>query len=259
MSKYSLVFLCLFFLACTERRQERLLFSADERLSQERYTEAAEQLKRVVAINPESKLALRAIYKLGFTLETYLKDFEGALFNYQEFVRLSTDRVSIYEVQKRIANIYFEQLHDPDKAISAYKKLIAFSPESLELDLFQFRIAQSYFQQNNFEQARYEFQQLIERFPKSQYSARARFEVGNSYYMEGRYDIGVEALKQVVRNHPQSEFATEAEFLMAQCFEHQQKPESALLAYENIKGRYASPEILDLRIKELSQRLKNKR
>ena len=88
-------------------------------------------------------MAVKSLYKLGFTQETYLRDYDSAIFNYQEFIRLSQDRVSIYEVQKRIAGIYFEQYRDPDKAIAAYKKLLTLSPDSLEADLFQFRIAQS--------------------------------------------------------------------------------------------------------------------
>ena len=220
-----------------------------------RYAEASEIFHRAIAINPESKIAIKALYKLGFTLETYLKDFEGAVFNYQEFIRLSQDRVSVYEVQKRIANLYFDQYRESEKAVAAYKKLISFNPESLELDFFQFRVAESFFRQNNFDQSRLEYQQLLERFPRSQYSARARFEIGNTYYMESKYDVAIEAWKQVIRHHSQSEFATEAQFMMAQCLEQQGKLQNALQVYENITGRYSSPEILKLRITELKKRL----
>lgn len=252
---FFLLFCLACFTSCTEQRQLKFLEQADEKISQGQYSDGAELLRKAISANPDSKSAVKALYKLGFTLESYLKDFEGALFNYQEFIRLSQDRVSIYEVQKRIANIYFEQHRDSDKSIAAYKKLISFNPESLEIDLFQFRIGQAYFRQNNFEQARFEYQQLLERFPKSQFTARARFEVGNAYYMEGKYDIALEALKQVLRHHSQSEYATEAQFLMAQCLEHQDKLQNALQTYENIRGRYSSPEVLDLRVAELKKRI----
>jgi TolA-binding protein len=232
---------------------------AEEKAAQGAYAEAADLFKKTIAMNPESQTAVRSLYRLGFTLESNLKDMDGAIFNYTEFIRLARDRVSIYEVQKRIANIYFEQFHDADKAIAAYRKLIAYDPNSLEIDLFQFRIAQSYFQQNSFEQARHEYQQLLERYPKSQYNARARFEIGNTYYMEGRYDIAIEALKQVMRHNPQSEYANEAQFLMAECMEQEDKPEAAYQLYESIQGRYSSPEILAYRVSELKKRMKQKR
>jgi len=255
MRKALALILLLTLFGCTERRQGTLLQAADDKMAQAKYADGTELLRRAISMNPESKSAIRALYKLGFALESYLKDYEGALFNYQEFIRLSQDRVSIYEVQKRIANIYFEQYRESDKAIAAYKKLISFNPESLEADLFQFRIASVYFRLNNFEQARYEYQQLLERFPRSQFAPRARFEIGNAYYMEGKYDIAVEALKQVLRHHSQSEYAIEAQFLMGQCFENTDKLQNALQVYENIQGRYTSADVLNLRIAELKKRI----
>lgn len=241
--------------ACTERRQAALLDKADEQIAQGKYTDAVDLLRKIISLRPQSRTAVKALYKLGFTLESYLKDYDGALASYQEFTRQSADRVSVYEVQKRIANLYFEQNREPEKAVAAYKKLISFNPESLEIDVFQFRIGEAYFRQNNFEQARYEFQRLLERFPKSQFTARTRFAIGNTYYMEGKYDIAIEALKQVVRHHSESEYAIESQFLMAQCLEHTDKLQNALQVYENIRGRYMAPDVLDLRVEELKKRI----
>jgi TolA-binding protein len=246
-------------LGCTERKQRNLIYEADERLHQHRHEEAVELYRKAISLNPESAAAITGLYKLGFAYETLVRDHDAALFNFNEFIRLSRDPVKIYEVQKRVANIYFDQGKEPEKAIAAYKKLMAFSPDSLETDLFQFRVAQGHFQQNNFEQARIEFEELLEKFPKSPYVARARFEIGNAYYMEGKYDMGIEALKQVIRNHMQSEYATEAEFLMAQCMEQSNKLAPALQVYKNLRGRYTNAKILEFRITELEKRIKKEK
>jgi len=256
ISYFLALLLMVALLGCTERRQQSLIQEAEEKISRTQYAEGAELLKKAVSLNPESRSSSKALYKLGFTMESYLRDMEGALFNYHEFIRLSQDPVSIYEVLKRVANIYFEQTQDYEKAINSYKKLLSFSPESLEADVFQLRVALSFFQQNKFEQSREEFQTLTVKYPKSQYLARARYEIGNSYYMEGKYDIAVEALKQVLRLHPQSEFSTESQFLMGQCFEHLERFKEALQTYENIEGRYVSPEILKYRMNILRKKPK---
>lgn len=255
----SFLFLIVFLLSCTEQRQTQLLEQGEERSLQGNYAEAAELFRKAVTLNPEGKVGVKALYKLGFTLETYLKDYDTALFNFNEFVRLSQDKVAVYEVLKRIANIHFEQNKDNEKTIAAYKKLLELSPESLEKDFFQFRIAQSYFRANNFDQARTEYNQLIENFPKSQFIARSRFEIGNTYYMEAKYDIAQEALKQVIRHHPQSEFAGEAEFLLAQCLEQQNKLQAALFTYEIVKERYPSPQIIQFRIDAVKKRIKKEK
>lgn len=256
VSRYFFLLLLILLTSCTERRQQRLILDAEEKIGKSQYNEGAEILKKAIALNPESAAAAKALYKLGFTQESYLGDMEGALFNYNEFVRLSRDPVSVYEVLKRIAAIYYDQVQNYEKAIGAYKKLLAANPESLEADQFQLRVALSYFQENKFEQCRAELQTFVDKYPKSQYLARARYEIGNSYYMEGKYEIAIEALKQVLRLHPQSDFSTQSQFLMAECYEHLEKPKEALQTYENIEGRYASPEILSFRMDVLKKKLK---
>ncbi len=241
--------------ACTERRQNGLTQKAEEKIQAGAYAEAVDLYHKAIALNPDNKIAIKTLYKLGFAQEIYLKDFEGATFSYQEFIRLNQERVAIYEVLKRVANIYFEQSRDSDKAIAAYKKLIEMDPDSLERDLFEFRIATSFFRANNFDQARQEFQQLVEKFPKSNLIPRARFEIGNAYFMDGKYDVAVEALKQVLRHHPQSEQAVDAQFLIGQCYEHEGKFANALQIFEGLKERYRDPTLVEIRIKELKKRV----
>ena len=252
---YFFLSLLFVFVSCTERRQVRLLHEADSKLSQGDYTTGEELLRKVIAQAPESKTSIKALYKLGFALESSSRDFDGALFNYSEFIRLSKDPVSNYEVQKRIANLYYENFQDSKKAITAYRKLISLNPDSLEMDFFQFRIAESYFRLNNFDQARQEYRLLLDKFPKSQFAARTRFEIGNAYYMEGRYDVAIEALKQVERYHPTSEYAVEAEFLTAECYDHEDKLQSALQEYNELQGRYPVPAVLAAQIEGVKKRM----
>lgn len=229
--------------------------AGEELLAKGRPREAAELFRKAVSLGPETKTAVKAIYKLGFTHETYLQDFDTALFNYQEFIRLSRDRISLYEVQKRLANLVFDQGRDYEKAIASYRKLLTLSPESLEADFFQLRIAQAYFRVNNFEQARLEYQGLVDRYPKSQYIARARYEIGNAYFMEGKYEIAQEALKQVLRLAAQSEYAVEAVFLLGQCQEHREQLAEALQTYESIRGRYPASDVLEQHMSGVRKRL----
>lgn len=251
-----LLLFALLISGCSERRQASLLEEADEKIGRSAYGEASMVLKKAIALNPESRTAVKALYKLGFVLETYLRDFEGALFNYNEFIRLGTDPVAIYEVQKRVANLYFEQTNDPEKAAEAYRKLLTISPQTLEGDLFEFRIGEAYFRSNDFDKARVQFQTLVDKFPKSHLVPKARYEIGNTYYMEGKYEVAIEALRQVLRHHPQNEFALEAQFLTGQCFEHLDKFPAALQAYESLLDKYSPREVIQMRITEVTKRAK---
>ena len=254
--KALLLFLLLAAVGCTERRQSRLLDQAEVRLSENRPAEAAELYRKLISLDVDSKTAVKAYYRLGFAQETYLKDYEGALGSYLEFIKHSEDPVSVYEVQKRLANLYFQHLLDSDKAVETYRKLLVANPDTLEADLFLFRIAQAFFRMNKFEDARKEFQNLLERYPKSQFSAKARYSIGNTYFMQGSYSVAMEALKQVLRLHPNSDDAVEAQYLMAQCLEHDGKSQQAAEMYQSLKDRYPVPEVIELRIAEIQTRNK---
>ena len=201
-------------------------------------------------------MALKAIYRLGFTQETYLKDYEGAILSYQEFIRQSRDSLSVYEVEKRIAALHFESTKDPEKAVVLYRKLQTSNPTSLEGDFFQFRIGEAYFRKNNFEQARIEYENLLEKYPKSQYVARTHYQIGNSYYMEGKYEKAVEVLRHAIRQHAQSEFTVDAQFRLAECLEHVNQFKEAIQIYEAIQDRYPAKEVVAFRLVEAKKRSK---
>jgi len=185
-----------------------------------------------------------------------LRDPSTALSNYERFIDFSNDPMRNYEVQKRVANIYFEQQRDAKRAIDSYRKLLESNPKSLEADFFKFRVALSYYHLNDFDSARKEYQNLVEQYPKSQWTAKAKFEIGNTYFMEGRYPVAVVALKQMIRNHPQSEYAVEGQFLMAHCFTQMGKLENAMRIYLGLRKIYTSEELLELRIKDVRKKIK---
>src|SRR3989338_8501440 len=205
--------LVYFLAACTSSRQTHFIEQGDKRTFEGKYAESAEYFRKAIALNPENEAGLKALYKLGYVSESYLEDFDTAIVSYNEFIRNSRASVSVYEVQKRLANIYFDHKQDSEKSVVSYKNLLTMAANGPESDLFQFRIAQSYFRINNFEQARIEYENLLGQFPRSSYVPRARYEIANSYYMEAKYDSALDALKQVVRNHRQHEFGIEAEYL----------------------------------------------
>lgn len=196
---------------------------------------------------------------MGLLLELQLRDYDRAIFNYEEFIRLSTDHVSIYEVQKRIAGIYFDDLKNAEKSIAAYKKLIELSPDSLEQDLFQFRIGLNNFRMNNFPQARAEYQKLLDRFPKSQFASKARFEIGKSYYMEGNYETAIEAFKYSVRNDPNTAISDEARYYLAQCLEQLEKFSEAEVLYQSLLNSYPQPEVIKIRLEAVKKRIAKQR
>ena len=136
-----LLLLTFFVCGCTGRKQQKLLQKVNTEISRNEYGRAVELLRKLTALDPQSDISIGALYKLGFILETYLKDTKGALFNYEEFILRSPDSMRAYEVQKRIAGIYYERVQNRERAIVEYQKLLLSNPKSLEADFFQFQIS----------------------------------------------------------------------------------------------------------------------
>ena len=252
-----LTLLCLFS-GCTARKQKRFFEMAEDKIQSGSYFEAVDAFRRGISINPESRAALKALFRLGFAQEVYLRDYEASVYSYQEYLRLAQDPVGKYEVQKRVANVYFEHTQEPEKAMEAYRRLLELKIDSLERDQFYFRIARSHFLQNNFEEARSEYQNLLTQFPRSQLIPKTRFEIGNTYFMEGKYRLAIEAFKQVLRNHPQHPHAIEAQFWIAQSFEQLGELDQARENYKQLRIKYPTPEVVEKRLADLEKRIKKK-
>ncbi|MCB0403216.1 MAG: tetratricopeptide repeat protein [Bdellovibrionales bacterium] len=255
-STYLTVGLLLGLVACTQQRQERLLREGDHEISESRYVKAVELFRKALSMDPASAYGVKAAYKLGFVLETYFKDYEGALLSYEEFIKNSPDKVRNYGVRKRMASLQLEQLRDFEGAQESYKLLLDESPKGPEAGEFMFKMASAAFQQNKFEESRGIYQSLVERYPNSELVPGARYEIGNTYYMQERYEVALQALKQVLREHPQSKYSIEAQFLMARCLEQQLNFAEALEMYEGLEGRYFPKQVLSQRIEKIKPKVK---
>ena len=242
--------------ACTAQRQTRLFNLAEEKIEGGSYFEGADALRRGIALNPQSTMALKAIYRLGLLQEIYIRDYEAALNSYKEYLTIAKDYVGLYEVQKRVANIYFDHFQDPEKAILTYRRLLELQPDSLEKDQFQYRVGRSYFLQNNFSDSRSAYQELVDGMSRSELVPKARFEIGNTYFMEGKFDLAVEVFKQVLRFHAQHPQAIEAQFWIAQSYEQLGDLKQAQLYYEQLRLKYPTPGVIEKRLTDLKARVK---
>jgi len=100
--------------------------------------------------------------------------------------------------------------------------------------------------------ARDGFQQLIDRFPKSQYLSQAKqktnecdfklaknvLEVGKFYYRTGAYLSAISRFKSLLDGHSKQKFFDEAAFLIAESNFHEQNFKEARLLYKKFTRKY---------------------
>ena len=170
---------------------------------------------------PDSKERIQALLLLARTYYVD-KEFEEAKFHFQKFIEL-------YPAHAQVDRAYYF------KAMSDFKQI--------DLALRD---------QTSTREALEGFNQLINRFPKSQFleSAKAKqiecefklaqnvFEIGKFYYRTGSYQSAIIRLKNLVAEHPKHKHLDEAMFLIAESYYHEQSFDEASVSYKELLKRY---------------------
>jgi len=166
----------------------------------------------------ERKQALLLLARSHYSSEEY----DEAKFHFQKFIDL-------YPKHKNADRAYFF------KAMSDYQHMdLASRDQAATKD------------------ARDGFQQLVDRFPKSQYLKQAKqkikecdfnlaknvLEVGKFYYRTGAYLSAISRFKSLLDKHSKQKFFDEAAFLIAESNFHEQNFKEARLLYKKFAKEY---------------------
>jgi len=177
--------------------------------------------KQLVEDFPDSKERKQAMLLIARSHYSF-EEYEEAKFHFQKFIDL-------YPTHKNADRAHFF------KAMSDYQRI--------DLALRD---------QTATKEARDGLQQLIKRFPKSQYVKQAKqklsecdfmlakniFEVGKFYYRTGAYLSAISRFKDLLKNHAKQNFFDEAAFLLAESHYHEQSFKDAFLLYKKFTKEY---------------------
>ena len=163
------------------------------------------------------------------------------------------------QAQLLLARSYYS-FEEYEEAKLHFKKFIDLYPRHKNIDRAYFYKAMSDYQRVDLvsrdqaatKDARDGFQQLIDRFSKSQYLRKAKqkinacdfnlakniLEVGKFYYRTGAYLSAISRFKDLLKNHSKQNFFDEAAFLLAESHYHEQSFKGAFLLYEKFTNEY---------------------
>lgn len=167
--------------AIFERRYAR----AEKLLAEKKYAAAAGVFRDIYEDHPDSVLTPRALFMSGELKHLYLDLPEKALLDFLLIEKNYPQTAYRETAQRRIAALYMDRLEDYGRAIVAYQKLLDQGVE--DGDQIQYRIGEAYFQLNNFEQARIEWESLIESAPQSPLIPEALYRIGVTWSLQGNY------------------------------------------------------------------------
>ncbi len=89
-------------------------------------------------------------------------------------------------------------------------------------DLYQ--LGETELNRRRYEDARYNFQKIVERHPTSNYAPRARFLIGEAFYRDGEFDKAIKEFEAFLAFFPRHEIADLVQYRLAMSYYDQMKP-----------------------------------
>ncbi|MDI6686917.1 MAG: outer membrane protein assembly factor BamD [Desulfobacterales bacterium] len=176
---------CAWFESKEEKPAQELARNGMDDFKSRNYKKAIESFEKLKDWYPFSKFAILAELKIADAYY-FLKEYEDAIFAYEEFENLHPNNEAIPYVIYQIGLCYFDQVSTPDR------------------------------DQSSAEKAKSTFIRLIKQFPRDKYAhmgkayidkcdkslAEAVFEVGLQYYKSKHYKGALARFKSVISDYP---------------------------------------------------------
>jgi TolA-binding protein len=230
---------------------------AETLLEQGEYERAGAAFRQLYDRHPSFYLAPQALFQSGEVLNLYLKRYPEAVLAYLLVEKDYPDTELARKAQRQVAEIYKNRLGDYPRAIVAYQKLI--DSGAAGADRLQYEVADAYFRQENYEQARIEFEALAKGYPDSQLVPEAEYRAAVAWSLEGRPREAEAAFRHMIERWPDSPYAAEAGFSLATLLEERGELAEALRLLEGLTGSYPSTEALAKKIERVRDRNRSKR
>ncbi|MBI5509492.1 MAG: tetratricopeptide repeat protein [Deltaproteobacteria bacterium] len=207
----------------------------------------------------EDAQRLLTLDRLGKINALYLHDFNQAITDYQALIRFYPKTDQAFAARATMADIYHHKLGDLQAAVDSYQRLVADFPERAEIHRAQLEIANAYFQLKNYEQARTESENLINRWPQSPEALQARFQIANSYYVQARYAEAIAVYERLLESKPDKALSALVLFELGNCFQELEQSDRALAYYYACLADHPDPMLVQRKIRRVRTRTQKAR
>jgi len=246
-----------YWMGTTDERLHEAFNRAEAMILQGDYEASLDLYQEIYSDHPDFVLAPRALYRYGEVNNLYTKQFHAALLAFLELEKDYADSEYVLPALEQEADIYKNRLNDFGRAAAVYQRLVDLGYQPV--DRFQYELADCYFRQNNFEQARIEYENLLKTSPDSDLVIEVRYRIGMAHALEGGLKEAEAVFRDLVKETPDSPFGIEARFGLASVLEEQERLRESLKELQALEGIYSKPEVLARKIAQVEDRIKKKK
>ncbi|MDD5132201.1 MAG: tetratricopeptide repeat protein [bacterium] len=185
--------------------------------------------------------------------------------DYAAFIASYPESSYLEEIQQKLGNLCFFNIHDFDKARAAYKVMLEKYPQSRWIKIAQARIrliednpeenyeplcmyvrAERLYEDKKYDDSLEIFRKLIAGFGQTKLAIEAQFSIAEIYmYKTNQTERAIEEYQKIVDIYGQSSFAGKAMYKIGECYKKLQKAGEAITAYEKFIANYPQADFLD--------------
>lgn len=246
-----------YYLATLEQRLEALYIKGEKMVGAGEYEDAADIFRSIHKKHSDFHLAPQALFRLAEVLNHYLERYHEAILTYLTIEKDYPETEQARKAQEEVAEIYKHRLQDYGRAIVAYQKVL--DSGISDGDRIQYEVADSYFRLNNFEQARIEFESLLQNHADSALLAEVQYRIAVAYSLDGESEEAEKAFRATIEKWDESPYAIEARFGLATVLEERDELRAALQILEELKGIYPNAEALVKKTDQVKERISKKK
>lgn len=254
----------VFAASCSVDSAKNHYFLGEKLWGDRNYGAAVVEFEKVIAKDPAGKFGRQALLRVALTEYLYLNRFYDAVRHFRLFVQGAksnpADDKLVFEAQVHIGEILFSKVERFEEAIAHYQGMLKQFPNAKEGPEFLYRVAKSYFYLYQFGRALEAFKEVSLKHEASEFAIQSQYEIGRTLLTQGSEFCpqAIESFKGFLKKYPSHQLAVEAEFGVASCLEELDHLDDALHKFESIRSKYVSPQVVDVKIERIRQRLKQR-
>jgi len=254
---YFLIGLAFLSFSCESQRARRWFERGREFYDQGLYLEAIQNWEMVLSYAPESKYGDDALHWIGISYYLKLDMPDRAVSAFSRLVNNYPDSGYAPSDQILVAEIFKSQ-GDYARAIVELYRFLKLFPEEEKLAEVWNRLIICLFEAGEYEAMRNQAKALAERFPGSIWEGNGWFWIGESYYLEGNYSEAMRYFQEYLNKYPEGELAYKAWLGIGASLEDDGQMEQAIELYQNLERRYPQEKVIQLRLESLNKRYERK-
>lgn len=220
-----------------------MTFKANNFVRRKNYDAAAHTYRHLVTLYPESPLRAESLYNLGLVYSEHLKKYKQAIETFEEIIEEHLETPQAISAHERAAELYDDEMDQPDNAIAMLNALAARFPHSDAALRGFWYMAEIMNSEDRYPEELKTYQRLAEMFiDRPEDAVKALFEAARVAHKRlDDYPFEVKILLGIYEVYPTYERSAEALYQAAQLYEDRlEQRENAKKYYRIVVDSFAT-------------------